>query len=130
PASPSVFDSAMLKQAEWAPAMSSSGVVVDSEPSLRAFQLTGNVPIPEAGATVPEPSGRDPDQVDVASLVTAMNDSSGLVVWGSRPAYPSSARSGTVGVLWVSWPPRSPRLTKTCCATSSRTARTSPTARE
>ena len=38
---------AMLKQAEWAPASSSSGVVTEDEPSLRAFQLTSNVPIPD-----------------------------------------------------------------------------------
>lgn len=62
----------MLKHDECAAAMSSSGVVVGSPPSLRAFQLMGNVPMPLAAVTDPEPSGRLPDQVDVASLVTDM----------------------------------------------------------
>lgn len=68
----SAFDSAMLKHDECAAAISSSGVVVLSEPSLRAFQFTGNVPIPDPGATLPDPSNRDPFQVVVASLVTLM----------------------------------------------------------
>ena len=33
-------ENAMLKHDEWAAAMSSSGVVTEVEPSLRAFQLT------------------------------------------------------------------------------------------
>jgi hypothetical protein len=37
----------MLKHDEWAAAMSSSGVVTELDPSLRAFQFTSNVPMPE-----------------------------------------------------------------------------------
>src|SRR5690606_6444466 len=69
----SAFDSAMLKHDECAAAMSSSGVVVCSAPSLRAFQFTGNAPMPEAGVTVPDPSIRVPAQAVVASLVTLMD---------------------------------------------------------
>src|SRR5690606_24932056 len=64
---------AMLKHEACAAAMSSSGVVVVSEPSLRAFQSRGNVPrFEDENATVPEPSAREPVQVVAASLVTDM----------------------------------------------------------
>ncbi len=67
------LESAMLKHDECAAAMSSSGVVVVSEPSLRAFQLIGKVPrFEEEKATLPDPSIREPFQVVVASLVTGM----------------------------------------------------------
>jgi hypothetical protein len=63
----------MLKQEECAAAMSSSGVVVVSLPSLRAFQLIGKVPrFDEENATVPDPSMSDPVHVLAASLVTGM----------------------------------------------------------
>ncbi|GAA1151208.1 hypothetical protein MOX01_24650 [Microbacterium oxydans] len=53
--------------------MSSSGVVVVSLPSLRAFQLIGKVPRwDDENATVPDPSMSDPVQVLAASLVTGM----------------------------------------------------------
>jgi len=73
PFSASACESAMLKQEAWAAAMSSSGVVVVSLPSLRDFQSIGNVPrCEEEKATVPEPSVSDPVQVAAASLVTGM----------------------------------------------------------
>jgi hypothetical protein len=50
-------DSAIEKHDECAAAMSSSGVVTDVEPSLRAFQLTASGPWFELSrATSPEPS--------------------------------------------------------------------------
>src|SRR5690606_23528560 len=73
PFSDSACESAMLKHDAWAAAMSSSGVVVVSEPSLRAFQSMGKVPrFDEEKATVPDPSASEPVQVVVASLVTGM----------------------------------------------------------
>ena len=55
--------------------MSSSGVVVVSDPSLRAFQLTSNVPeCDESSVTVPDPSNRVPFQAVDASLVAVMAD--------------------------------------------------------
>ena len=63
----------MLKHDACAAAMSSSGVVVVSLPSLRAFQLIGKVPrLDDENATVPDPSMSDPVQVLAASLVTGM----------------------------------------------------------
>jgi hypothetical protein len=63
----------MLKQEECAAAMSSSGVVVVSDPSDRAFQFKGNVPRwEEEKETDPSPSMRLPVQVAAASLVTDM----------------------------------------------------------
>src|SRR5688572_17621368 len=59
PLSASALDSAMLKHEEWAAAMSSSGVVTEVDPSLRAFQFTGYGPWFElSSATSPEPSNR------------------------------------------------------------------------
>ena len=53
----SAFASAIEKHDECAAAMSSSGVVTDVEPSLRAFQLTASGPWFELSrATSPEPS--------------------------------------------------------------------------
>ncbi|GAA1126544.1 hypothetical protein GCM10009651_07200 [Microbacterium natoriense] len=69
--------------------MSSSGVVVVSLPSLRAFQSIGKVPrFDDENATVPEPSMSDPVQVLVASLVT------GMVTSGSRTARAAASRPG------------------------------------
>ena len=63
----------MLKHEACAAAMSSSGVVVDVDPSLRAFQFTGREAAPEdTSETVPSPSVREPFQAVVASLVTVM----------------------------------------------------------
>jgi hypothetical protein len=63
----------MLKHEECAAAMSSSGVVTEVEPSLRAFQFTANGPWFELSrATDPDPSNRVPFQLVVASLVTLM----------------------------------------------------------
>ena len=68
-------EKAMLKHDECAAAISSSGVVVVSEPSLRAFQLTSNVPeCDESSVTVPDPSNRVPFQAVDASLVAVMDD--------------------------------------------------------
>src|SRR5690606_21665331 len=73
PFSASACERAMLKHEACAAAMSSSGVVVVSEPSLRAFQSRGKVPRFELeNVTVPEPSVREPVQVAAASLVTGM----------------------------------------------------------
>src|SRR5690606_5672995 len=73
PFSLSACDRAMLKHEACAAAMSSSGVVVVSDPSLRAFQSMGKVPrFDDEKATLPEPSVRDPVQVVAASLVTDM----------------------------------------------------------
>jgi hypothetical protein len=73
PFSASAWESAMLKHDACAAAMSSSGVVVVSLPSLRAFQLIGKVPRwDDENATVPDPSMSDPVQVLAASLVTGM----------------------------------------------------------
>src|SRR5512138_46016 len=73
PLSVSALETAMLEHAEWAAAMSSSGVVTEFDPSLRAFQLTGNEPMPdEANETTPSPSKRLPFQAVVASLVTVI----------------------------------------------------------
>ena len=47
PFSARASENAMLKHDECAAAMSSSGVVTEVEPSLRAFQLTSKVPMPE-----------------------------------------------------------------------------------
>ena len=47
PFSARACESAMLKHDACAAAMSSSGVVTEVEPSLRAFQFTSNVPSPE-----------------------------------------------------------------------------------
>ena len=46
PFSASASENAMLKHDECAAAMSSSGVVIEVEPSLRAFQFTSKVPRP------------------------------------------------------------------------------------
>src|SRR6478736_8910985 len=62
---------AMLKHDECAAAMSSSGVVTDVEPSLRAFQLTGKGPWLELSRAIsPDPSVRLPFHEVLASLVT------------------------------------------------------------
>ncbi|GAA3206581.1 hypothetical protein GCM10017690_13700 [Microbacterium terregens] len=69
----SPFENAMLKQEACAAAISSSGVVTEVDPSLRAFQLMSNVPMPEDwNATVPDPSVKLPFQTVVASLVTVI----------------------------------------------------------
>src|SRR6478735_877912 len=73
PFSARAAESAMLKHDACAAAMSSSGVVTDVEPSLRAFQFTGKVPRPDDTNVVsPEPSNRPPFHTVVASLVTVM----------------------------------------------------------
>ena len=70
------LDSAIEKHDECAAAMSSSGVVTEPEPSLRAFQLTANGPWWElARSTSPDPSKRVPCHVVLASLVTLMRSS-------------------------------------------------------
>jgi hypothetical protein len=74
----------MEKQAACAAPRSSSGVVVELEPSDRAFQSTSRVAaFDESRDTEPDPSKRDPFQTVVASLVTAMV-SSRVVAGGSR----------------------------------------------
>src|SRR5690606_5511125 len=73
PLSARALESAMLKRDECAAEMSSSGGVVVSDPSLRAFQLIGKVPrCDDEKATLPDPAVREPFQVVVASLVTGM----------------------------------------------------------
>ncbi len=73
---PRACDSAMLKQDACAAAMSSSGVVTELDPSLRAFQLMSNVPrFEESNVTVPAPSASPPFHSVVASLVIAMGTS-------------------------------------------------------
>ena len=64
PASAITFESAIGKHAEWAAAMSSSGLVVPSAASAVRFgQETSNVPTPdEVSSTCPEPSRRPPFQ--------------------------------------------------------------------
>ena len=85
----SACENAMLKHEEWAAAISSSGVVTEVEPSLRAFQLTSNVPMPEDwNATWPDPSMRPPFQTVVASLVTVIGTS-----WSTCPRAPGASRS-------------------------------------
>src|SRR5690348_2561437 len=63
----SAFENAIEKQAECAPAISSSGLVLPFASSARDGQETGNVPMPEDSKVVsPEPSNRVPDQTVVA----------------------------------------------------------------
>src|SRR5215207_4473776 len=63
----------MEKQAAWAAAMSSSGLVLPLAASVRAFHVTSNVPRPEvARLVVPEPSVRLPFHTAFAERVAAM----------------------------------------------------------
>jgi hypothetical protein len=74
-----MFENAIEKQAEWAAPSSSSGVVIDEDPSDRAFHVTGNsAACDESRLTVPDPDLRSPFQTVVASLVTAMETSKSL----------------------------------------------------
>src|SRR5262249_28479115 len=60
-------ESAIEKQAAWAAAISSSGLVLPSAASVRLAQVTGSGPAaPLAKETGPEPSARPPCQAGVA----------------------------------------------------------------
>jgi hypothetical protein len=88
----------MLKHEECAAAMSSSGVVTDVEPSLRAFQFTGSGPWLELSrATSPDPSVRLPFQEVVASLVTLIVSSVSAVRARRGPRGQPNGRSDTNG---------------------------------
>ena len=67
------LENAMEKHAEWAAAISSSGLVLPFESSARAGQETSNVPRPdESRVALPAPSKRLPSQWVDAERVVAM----------------------------------------------------------
>jgi hypothetical protein len=93
----SACERAMLKHEECAAASSSSGVVTDEEPSLRAFQLTANGPWFELSRAIsPDPSVREPFQLVDASLVTLMCSSCRMrAAWRRCASEPRRARAPT-----------------------------------
>ena len=88
------WDRAIEKQAEWAAAISSSGLVRPSASLARDAQVTSKVPCPDdCSVTWPAPSMREPSQCVVAFRVVAMSRvSCSTIGCGQRPyCHPSGS---------------------------------------
>ena len=99
PARPSAPDRAIEKQAAWAAARSSSGLVLPSDDSVRAAHDTGSSEkLPDDMAeTVPDPVARAPDQVAsarrIAAIVISLSTDRAAIV----PYRPSRVACGQQG---------------------------------